>query len=141
MLINFRGAPALISLRILALLRYVNDLTKKLSNLIKKIVLIDLKKITSKRKNLNKYTNSSGPLIMGVLNLTPDSFSDGGLFNQYKKSILHIQNMIDKGANIIDVGGESSRPGSKAIPSKIEWKRIKKVIINFKKNILKYFFL
>ena len=112
---------------------------KKLSNLIKKIVLIDLKKITSKRKNLNKYTNSSGPLIMGVLNLTPDSFSDGGLFNQYKKSILHIQNMIDKGANIIDVGGESSRPGSKAIPSKIEWKRIKKVIINFKKKYPKIF--
>jgi dihydropteroate synthase len=112
---------------------------KKLSKQIKKIVLVDLKKITSKRKNLNKYTNISEPLIMGVLNLTPDSFSDGGIFNQSKKSFLHIQNMIDKGANIIDVGGESTRPGSKDIPSKIEWKRIKKVIINFKKKYPKIF--
>ena len=112
---------------------------KKLSNQIKKIVLIDLKKITSKRKNLNKYTNISEPLIMGVLNLTPDSFSDGSLFNQSKKSFLHIQNMIDKGANIIDVGGESTRPGSKDVPYKIEWQRIEKVITNFKKKYPKIF--
>ena len=112
---------------------------KKLSKQIKKIVLVDLKKITFKRKNLNKYTNITEPLIMGVLNLTPDSFSDGGLFNQSKKSFLHIQNMIDKGANIIDVGGESTRPGSKNVSYKIEWKRIKKVIINFKKKYPKIF--
>ena len=77
---------------------------------------------------------------MGVLNLTPDSFSDGGLFNQSNKAFSHIQNMIDKGANIIDVGGESTRPGSKDVPQ-IEWKRLEKVIIILKKNILKYFFL
>jgi len=71
---------------------------------------------------------------MGVLNLTPDSFSDGGLFNQSNKAFLHIKNMIDKGANIIDVGGESTRPGSKDVLPKIEWKRLEKIITNFKKK-------
>ena len=52
---------------------------KKLPNQIKKIILLDLKKITSKRKNLNKYTNISEPLIMGVLNLTPDSFYEASV--------------------------------------------------------------
>ena len=112
---------------------------KKLPDKIKKIVLIDLKKITSKRKNLNKYTNISEPLIMGVLNLTPDSFSDGGLYNKLNKAFRHIKDMISSGADIIDIGGESTRPGSKDIPHEIEWKRIEKVIINFKKKFSKVF--
>jgi dihydropteroate synthase len=112
---------------------------KKLPNKIKKIVLKDLKKIVFKRKNLNKYTDISKPLIMGVLNLTPDSFSDGGLFNQSKKAFTHINNMISKGADIIDIGGESTRPGSKTIPHKVEWNRLKKTIINFKKRFPKTF--
>ena len=77
----------------------------------------------------------SEPLIMGVLNITPDSFSDGGLYIQSKKAFIHINNMIFKGADIIDVGGESTRPGSKNIPHKTEWKRLEKIIINFKKKI------
>ena len=112
---------------------------KKLPNKIKKIVLVDLKKITFKKKNLNKYTDISKPLIMGVLNLTPDSFSDGGLYNQTEKAFSHINNMISSGANIIDIGGESTRPGSKSIPHKIEWERLKKVIINFKRKFPKVF--
>jgi len=112
---------------------------KKLPIEIKKIILIDLKKITSKRKNLNKYTNILDPLIMGILNLTPDSFSDGVLFNQSKKAFSHIDSMISKGADIIDIGGESTRPGSKDIPHEIEWKRLKKVVINFKKKFPKIF--
>ena len=112
---------------------------KKLPYKIKKIVLVDLKKITFKKKNLNKYTDISEPLIMGVLNLTPDSFSDGGLYNQTEKAFSHINNMISSGANIIDIGGESTRPGSKSIPHKIEWERIKKVIINFKRKFPKVF--
>jgi len=107
---------------------------KKLSNQIKKNVLKDLKKIVLKRKNLNKYSNISKPLIMGVLNLTPDSFSDGGLYTHSKKAFTHINNMIAKGADIIDVGGESTRPGSVDIPHKIEWKRLEKIIVNFKKK-------
>ena len=112
---------------------------KKLPNQIKKTVLIDLKKITSKRKNLNKYTNISEPLIMGVLNLTPDSFSDGGLYNKSNRAFHHIENMISSGADIIDIGGESTRPGSKDIPHKIEWKRLENIISNFKKKFPKVF--
>ena len=96
---------------------------KKLPSQIKKTVLKDLKKIVVKRKILNKYSNISEPLIMGILNLTPDSFSDGGLYFQSKKAFTHINNMILKGADIIDIGGESTRPGSKVIPPKLEWKR------------------
>jgi len=112
---------------------------KKLPIKIKKIILTDLKKITAKKKILNRYKNISEPLIMGVLNLTPDSFSDGGLYNQSKKAFRHINNMISSGADIIDVGGESTRPGSKDVPHKIEWGRLKKVISNFKKKFPKTF--
>ena len=65
---------------------------------------------------------------MGVLNLTPDSFSDGGKFNTSKKGVKHALEMINSGANIIDVGGESTRPGSKSVNNKTEWKRIEKII-------------
>ena len=71
---------------------------------------------------------------MGVLNLTPDSFSDGGKFIKKDKSFKHILDMIKSGAKIIDVGGESTRPGSKTIKPNIEWLRVKNVIQNFKKK-------
>ena len=111
----------------------------KLPIKIKKIILIDLNKITSKRKNLNKSINILEPLIMGILNLTPDSFSDGGLYNHSKKAFNHIKNMIFKGADIIDIGGESTRPGSKDLSHKTEWKRLEKVIVSFKKKFPKTF--
>ena len=110
---------------------------KKLPSLIKKTVLKDLKQIVTKKKILKKHFSISEPLIMGVLNLTPDSFSDGGLYFQSKKAFIHIKNMISKGADIIDIGGESPRPGSKVISPKVEWKRLEKVIINFKKKFPK----
>ena len=78
---------------------------------------------------------------MGILNLTPDSFSDGGKFNKKIKSFKHIENMIKSGAKIIDIGGESTRPGSKTIKPKIEWKRIEYVLKNLKKNIKKHVYL
>jgi len=116
-------------------IKKINLLDKRLKN----IVQNDIKKIVSKRSNLNKNLKFSEPLIMGVLNLTPDSFSDGGLFNQSHKAFSHIKNMITKGANIIDVGGESTRPGSKDIPPNMEWKRLEKVITKFKKKFPKIF--
>jgi dihydropteroate synthase len=112
---------------------------KKLPKQVKKIILVDIKNITSKRKNLNKYTNISEPLIMGILNLTPDSFSDGGLYNKTYKAFRHIADMISGGADIIDIGAESTRPGSKDIPHEIEWKRLENVISNFKKKFPKVF--
>jgi dihydropteroate synthase len=72
---------------------------------------------------------------MGVLNLTPDSFSDGGKFNTSKKGLKHALEMFNSGANIIDIGGESTRPGSKTVDDKTEWKRIEKIIKSLSKKI------
>jgi dihydropteroate synthase len=74
---------------------------------------------------------------MGILNITPDSFSDGGKFNKKISAIKQIEKLIIDGANIIDVGGESTRPGSKAILQKEEWLRVNKVMRYFKsKNFI-----
>ena len=105
-----------------------------LSSSCKKKVQMDLKKIISKRKNFLKNINFTDTSIMGILNLTPDSFSDGGKFNSKKKSQNQILKMINSGAKIIDIGGESTRPGSKTIKVKDEWRRISYVIKNFKKK-------
>ena len=122
--------------RVKSSLIYCKDI-KKLKKNIKKIVKRDIKKITSKRKNFLKNVNFSEPSIMGVLNLTPDSFSDGGQFNKKNKSFKHISNMIHSGAEIVDVGGESTRPGSKTINTETEWKRVSNVIKKFKKKYKK----
>ncbi len=110
---------------------------KKISSqspLLRKKIQKDIKKITTLRKNFLKNINFSKPSVMGILNLTPDSFSDGGKFNTRSKSTKHIYKMISSGANIIDVGGESTRPGSKTVPVKEEWRRISFVIKNFKRK-------
>ena len=97
----------------------------------------DLKNIISKRRNFLNFVNFSEPSIMGILNLTPDSFSDGGKFNKKNKSFKHISKMIKSGAQIIDIGGESTRPGSKTIKVENEWKRVQKVLKLFKKKYKK----
>ena len=66
--------------------------------------------------------------IMGILNVTPDSFSDGGLFYNQQKAIDHGLQMIAQGADIIDIGGESTRPGAAAVSAKEELKRVIPVI-------------
>jgi len=106
---------------------------KKLKSEIKDTVKSDLKKITSKRKNIYqlKFDN---PHIMGVLNITPDSFSDGGLFFDELKAYEQAKLMINDGASIIDIGGESTRPGSILINNKEEWNRIENTIKNLRKN-------
>jgi dihydropteroate synthase len=68
------------------------------------------------------------PLIMGVLNVTPDSFYDGGSFFSSNQAIDHALRMIEEGADIIDVGGESTRPGSLPTPLDEELKRVVPVI-------------
>ena len=106
---------------------------KYLNKSFKKKVKNDLKKIITKRKNFLKNVNFSKPSIMGILNLTPDSFSDGGKFNNKEKSLEHISKMIKSGAEIIDIGGESTRPGSKTISLSIERKRLNFILKKFKK--------
>jgi dihydropteroate synthase len=68
-------------------------------------------------------------LIMGILNVTPDSFSDGGLFNNRDAAVAHAKKMVSDGADLIDVGGESSRPGSEPLSEKEELARILPVVI------------
>lgn len=68
------------------------------------------------------------PLIMGVVNVTPDSFSDGGLFFDPAQAIAHGRRLIDEGADILDIGGESTRPGSEPVPLSEERRRVLPVI-------------
>ena len=67
-------------------------------------------------------------LIMGVLNVTPDSFLDGGRYLELDKALGHIDKMINDGADIIDIGGESTRPGSDGVSERIELERVIPVI-------------
>jgi dihydropteroate synthase len=72
---------------------------------------------------------------LGVLNLTPDSFSDGGKFNTKKRGVEQAFHLFNSGANLIDIGGESTRPGSKTIDENLEWDRISKVLKKLNKKI------
>ncbi|MDR2672774.1 MAG: dihydropteroate synthase [Coriobacteriales bacterium] len=68
------------------------------------------------------------PLIMGILNVTPDSFSDGGAYLGTSQALAHAQDMLDAGADIIDVGGESTRPGSQEVDVSEELARVLPVV-------------
>jgi len=107
----------------------------KLSIFLKKKINNDLKIIIKKNKNFSNLNFRKVPNIMGVLNLTPDSFSDGGKFNKKKLGVNHAINLFRLGADIVDVGGESTRPGSKAVSEKKEWNRIEKIIKKISKTI------
>ena len=113
---------------------YVNKI-KDLPKLLFKQIKLDLKNIKLKKKNFANFNFKKIPNIMGVLNLTPDSFSDGGKFNSKKKGLDHAIKMFQSGANIIDIGGESTRPGSNAINKNLEWKRIEKIIRTLNRKI------
>ena len=75
------------------------------------------------------------PVIMGVLNITPDSFSDGGLFFDSKSAITQAETMVEEGAGIIDIGGESTRPGAPEVSIEDELKRVIPVIEALSGNI------
>ena len=60
--------------------------------------------------------DSRTPVIMGILNVTPDSFSDGGSYANVEEAVAAAQKMVEEGALIIDVGGESTRPGANPVP-------------------------
>ena len=72
--------------------------------------------------------------IMGILNVTPDSFSDGGKWNQQDKALKHVEEMIADGSDILDVGGESTRPGHEQISDEEEMARVTPVIEAVKKE-------
>ncbi len=81
-------------------------------------------KVSSRDKTLDL----SQPHIMGILNVTPDSFSDGGQFNAVDKAVAHCQQMINEGATIIDIGGESTRPNAKTVATDDEIQRVVPVV-------------
>src|SRR5918997_908344 len=70
----------------------------------------------------------SDPVLVGVLNVTPDSFSDGGDFSDPERAVARAATMLDEGAHVIDVGGESTRPGSDPVSPDEEWRRVVPVI-------------
>ena len=70
----------------------------------------------------------SKPWVMGIVNVTPDSFSDGGQHPQATAAIAHAERLLREGAHILDIGGESSRPGAAAVDAATEWARIQAVV-------------
>jgi len=73
---------------------------------------------------IEKSINNAAPQIMGILNVTPDSFSDGGKFSQIDAAMYQVEQMINDGAEIIDIGGESTRPGAKDVSKSDELLRV-----------------
>lgn len=80
------------------------------------------------KHNDKTFEMGSTPLIMGILNLTPDSFSDGGSFSDQASALSHAEKLISSGASILDIGGESTRPGAIPVSAEEEWKRVRPVI-------------
>lgn len=88
--------------------------------------------MTTQMLQCGRYHFSLGdnakPLVMGILNVTPDSFSDGGHFQSLDLALSHAEQMIAEGVDIIDIGGESTRPGSQPLPLEEELRRVMPVI-------------
>ncbi|AMG31104.1 dihydropteroate synthase [Grimontia hollisae] len=74
--------------------------------------------------NQSKMLDLSSPQVMGILNVTPDSFSDGGKFNQLDAALRHAESMLVAGATILDIGGESTRPGANDVAEQDELDRV-----------------
>lgn len=68
------------------------------------------------------------PLVMGIVNVTPDSFSDGGRHNTVEQALRHAEQLVGEGAHILDIGGESTRPGSPVVPLDEELRRVLPVV-------------
>lgn len=75
-----------------------------------------------------EFSQSGHTYLMGILNVTPDSFSDGGTWNDLDRALLRVEKMVEEGADVIDIGGESTRPGHTAISVQEEIRRVVPVI-------------
>ena len=80
-------------------------------------------------------THNSGPVIMGILNVTPDSFSDGGRFITVDDAVAHAKDMVSEGADIVDIGGESTRPGSERVSAEEQIARTGDIIQACRENL------
>ena len=88
-------------------------------------------KVSSRDKTLDL----SQPHVMGILNVTPDSFSDGGQFTAIDSAIIHVKDMIGAGATIIDIGGESTRPNAAAVSTEEEVQRVVPVVTAIRQQL------
>ena len=82
-----------------------------------------------------EYKLGERTYIMGILNVTPDSFSDGGKFNEIEAAVSQAKKLVEAGADIIDVGGESTRPGAEYVTEEEEIKRVVPIIKAIKKEL------
>ncbi len=109
-------------------LKFIGDSLKEtIKNILKKHFILRCRKKT--------FLLGKSTLIMGVLNVTPDSFSDGGLFLDKEKAVEHGLRMVEEGADMIDIGGESTRPGAKFLDINEELKRVLPVIETLSKRV------
>lgn len=100
------------------------ELGAEIVNLIKSYLEYDRLELTVRNKNIS----AKDITVMGILNVTPDSFSDGGKFSNVESAYNHAKEMIENGVDIIDVGGESTRPGSEPVTAEEEIERVIPVI-------------
>jgi dihydropteroate synthase len=130
---------------IMGTLKQISELVKKIDkqpfglNLIARNILKILKNISQNEYVLKTFRREINlgkkTLIMGILNVTPDSFSDGGLYCSQQKAVERGLQMVDEGADIIDIGGESTRPGAESIEASVELKRVLPVIESLVKQV------
>ena len=109
----------------------INKINKLQKNISKKI-LFDINLI-SKKKKFKGLKFSNLPILMGVLNLTPNSFSDGGRYLKKNLGVKHALKLIKDGCGILDIGGEATNPGSITVRGNEEWKRVFPILKKIKK--------
>jgi dihydropteroate synthase len=130
---------------IMGTLKQISALIKKIEkqpfglNLIAGSILKILKNISQNEYVLKTFRREINlgkkTMIMGILNVTPDSFSDGGLYCSQQKAVERGLQMVDEGADIIDIGGESTRPGAESIEASVELRRVLPVIESLVKQV------
>lgn len=84
---------------------------------------------------LQRLLKDNHPIIMGILNLTPDSFSDGGSYTEKGRAVYFALQMVREGADIIDVGGESTRPDSQRVPPEEQLRRVVEVVTTLRRTL------
>lgn len=113
-----------ISIQPFGLKRISQDLDRLLTNYHKKLESWEVGKYSAKRYKINL----DKPLIMGIVNVTPDSFFDGSKYSTTNAAVRHAIELVKQGAHILDIGGESSRPGSESVSAKTELEKVLPVV-------------
>ena len=114
----------------------LKELSEKLSR-----TLLEYRKDSFTISYRGKELSLKRPIIMGILNVTPDSFSDGGLYSSADRALKRCEEMLEEGAQIIDIGGESTRPGAEPVPIEEEIRRTVPVIEEIRKKLGDEFFI